>query len=296
MPCEDLPGFAREPPHAHLLPGQAARRSPAAGPAPTRSRRPGRDPHVPQDARAYSREETRVGDKIFDAVIEYAFGTLDRYLTMVTRDARSDYHISRLSYYHTPEESGWGRSVLDMTHPTRTHPADFQGAPVGVRGGLAKCLYCHVTNPRTGQDSIGPEMADRAIGCERCHGPGGNHLAALEAGFPDLGDRQPGGGLPSRGDHQAVQRLPRPGAQDPRQRSGEPGMGPISGNRVDTQPLQHRERRRVRLCDLPRSPPDRGRHNHRRLRGQCASSATPLRDQREGEARSLLDVAGRLRA
>jgi len=131
------------------------------------------------------REETRVGRDVFDAVIEYAFGTGDRYLTMVSRDARGGYHISRLSYYHTPEGKGWDRSTLDMTHPTRAHPAEFQGETIGVRDGLAKCLYCHVTNPRTGHDSIGPEMADRAIGCERCHGPGGNHLVALQIGFPD---------------------------------------------------------------------------------------------------------------
>jgi predicted CXXCH cytochrome family protein len=55
-----------------------------------------------------------------------------------------------------------------------------------VRDGLARCFYCHVTNPRTGKESIGPETADRGIGCERCHGPGGNHVVALQARVPDL--------------------------------------------------------------------------------------------------------------
>jgi len=141
-------------------------------------------------------EETRVGRQIFDAVIEYAFGTAERYLTMVTRDASGGYHISRLSHFHTPEETGWDRSVLDRTHPTQARPADFQGETIGVRDGLAKCLYCHVTNPRTGHDSIGPEMADRAIGCERCHGPGGNHVAALESGFPDMAIVNPAAASP----------------------------------------------------------------------------------------------------
>jgi hypothetical protein len=119
-------------------------------------------------------------------VIEYAFGTADRYLTMVGRDATGRYRMSRLSYYQAQGEKGWDRTTLDMTHPTRAIPPEFQGEPIGMRDGLAKCLYCHVTNPRTGHDAPGPEMADRAIGCERCHGPGGNHVAALEAGFPDL--------------------------------------------------------------------------------------------------------------
>jgi tetratricopeptide (TPR) repeat protein len=143
------------------------------------------------------REETRVGDQVFDAVIDYAFGTADRYFTTVSRNAAGDYLVSRLSYYETPEGKGWDRSALDPTHPTREHAVAFQGKAIGVRDGLAKCLYCHVTNPRTGHDAIGPETADRAIGCERCHGPGGNHLLAVQAGFPDLAIVNPSRASPS---------------------------------------------------------------------------------------------------
>src|SRR5262249_47861100 len=136
--------------------------------------------------------ETRVGNEVFDAMVEYAFGTGDRYLTMVCRDATDKYRIARLSYYDTPQGKGWDRSALDRTHPTRAHAPEFQGDPIGVRDGLARCLYCHVTNPRTGHYSIGPETADRAIGCERCHGPGGNHLDAIGSGIPDLAIVNPG--------------------------------------------------------------------------------------------------------
>jgi predicted CXXCH cytochrome family protein len=132
------------------------------------------------------RAETRVGREVFDTVVEYAFGTSDRYLTMVSHDSDGAYHIARLSYYDTPEGKGWDRSPLDRTRPTRDRPADFRGETIGVRDGLARCLYCHVTNPHTGPDPVGPESADRAIGCERCHGPGGNHIAAVQASFPDL--------------------------------------------------------------------------------------------------------------
>jgi hypothetical protein len=141
-------------------------------------------------------EDTRVGREVFDAVIEYAFGTSDRYLTTVSRDATGGYHIARLSYYQTPDGKGWDRSTLDPTHPTHAQPAGFMGKAIDVRDGLAKCLYCHVTNPRTGHDAMGPEMADRAIGCERCHGPGGNHIAALSLGFPDSAIVNPAGDSP----------------------------------------------------------------------------------------------------
>jgi predicted CXXCH cytochrome family protein len=142
------------------------------------------------------RAETRVGIQVFESVIEYAFGTADRYLTMVGRDPNGRYHMSRLSYYQTAEGNGWDRTTLDMTHPTRARPAEFLGETIGVRDGLAKCLYCHVTNPRTGDNAVGPEMADRAIGCERCHGPGGNHLAAVQAGLRDLAIVSPANASP----------------------------------------------------------------------------------------------------
>ena len=135
------------------------------------------DPDDPEVAHTFQkrdgmlREETRVGREVFDAVIDYAFGTADRYLTTVSRDTSGGYHIARLSYYQTPEGKGWDRSTLDLTHPTHAHPAGFQGDAIATQDGRARCLYCHVTNPRTGKDSLGPEMADRAIGCERCHGP-----------------------------------------------------------------------------------------------------------------------------
>jgi tetratricopeptide (TPR) repeat protein len=141
-------------------------------------------------------EQTRVGNQVFEAVIEYAFGTRDRYLTMVSHDAKNNYHIARLSYYDTSEKKGWDRSPLDRTHPTRAQAADFQGETIGVKDGLARCFYCHVTNPRTGHEALGPETSDRAIGCERCHGPGGNHLAALQLGFPDSAIVNPAGASP----------------------------------------------------------------------------------------------------
>ncbi len=128
-------------------------------------------------------EETRVGDAVLRSLIEYAFGTSGRYLTMVSRDARDQYHMARLSFYHTAEGQGWDRTFLAVGNPTQ--PEDFQGETIGARAEVASCLDCHTTYPRAGRERIGPEAADRAIGCERCHGPGGNHLKAVAAGFSD---------------------------------------------------------------------------------------------------------------
>ena len=77
------------------------------------------------------------------------------------------------------------------TRSIRPGPAtSYQGEAIGVRDGVAKCLYCHVTNPRSGRDPAGPETADRAIGCERCHGPGGHHLGGRRGRPARPGDRQ----------------------------------------------------------------------------------------------------------
>jgi predicted CXXCH cytochrome family protein len=149
------------------------------------------DPDDPKVAHAFTIrdgalwEETRVGEEVLSAVIDYAFGTSDRYLTMVSRDGRGEHHIARLSYYNTPEGRGWDRSSLDKIHPSTGRSEQFQGGPISSRAGVAKCLYCHTTNTRTGQERTGPESADHAIGCERCHGPGGHHVAAVNAGFSD---------------------------------------------------------------------------------------------------------------
>jgi hypothetical protein len=50
---------------------------------------------------------------------------------------------------------------------------------------LRLCLNCHTTNPSAILDSNGPEAMDKAIGCEKCHGPGANHINAMKLKFPD---------------------------------------------------------------------------------------------------------------
>jgi tetratricopeptide (TPR) repeat protein len=165
--------------------------------------RPLTDPDDPDVTQRFHRRnglltaETRIGSLVFDAVVDYAFGTVDRYLTMVSRDAHGGYRIARMSYYSTAEGKGWDRSVLDRIQPARAEREEFQGDLIGVRDGLARCLYCHVTNPRAGREELGPETADRAIGCERCHGPGGNHAAALNADVADMAIVNPAAASPS---------------------------------------------------------------------------------------------------
>jgi tetratricopeptide (TPR) repeat protein len=134
------------------------------------------------------RLETRTDKQLFHSVIEYAFGTPERYLTMIGRDEDGTYRGVRLSYYHTGASSGWCRTAGDVGMSSDPNEI-VRGRPIDVRDGVVRCLHCHVTRPREFRnpppDVVGPEAADSAIGCERCHGPGGNHIAAITAQFSD---------------------------------------------------------------------------------------------------------------
>ena len=183
MPPGDLPGLARQPAHPDLLPRGAAPASPPPGPAPARPRRPqghARD----QRGRRRALEETRVGDtRCSDAVIEYAFGT-ERPLPDdgQPRRGRSIPHRAALVLPH-----GRGPRLGSVDRSTRsTRPKPRTSRAKRSASATAWPNACIATSPtRAGRERIGPETADRAIGCERCHGPGGHHLAAVAAGFPD---------------------------------------------------------------------------------------------------------------
>ena len=133
------------------------------------------------------RVETRIRDQVVDAVVDYAFGTPEQYLTMIGRGEGGEFRAVRLSYYRNAEGSGWGRTSGDAGDPD-PHET-IRGRPIDVRDGVVRCLACHVTRPREFRDPppavAGPEAADTAIGCERCHGPGANHVAAVAADLPD---------------------------------------------------------------------------------------------------------------
>jgi hypothetical protein len=133
------------------------------------------------------RVETRERDRVVNTLVDYAFGTRERYVTMIGRDDQGDYRGVRLSYYHTTSGSGWDRTAGDAGSPEGND--NVRGRPIEVRGGVVRCVHCHVTRPSVFRDpppqAVGPEAADSAIGCERCHGPGGSHAAAIAADFPD---------------------------------------------------------------------------------------------------------------
>ena len=158
--------------------------------------RPFPDPGDARVSHQYERREdgiqvkTTVGDQVLRAVARYAFGSPDHYVTLTGPDERGRSRELRMSYYHSPKGAGWDIST-GLT-PRPAHPDRFLGERLDEGDGERRCLDCHTTNFRAIADRAGPESADRAIGCERCHGPGGHHVMAAEAEFSDLAIISPG--------------------------------------------------------------------------------------------------------
>ncbi len=124
--------------------------------------------------------ETHADEKVFRAVVEYALGSGDRGLTMLGRDAGGTPRVVRMSLFAD-------RSIWDLTPAGEPHPADpsdYVGRPLGADAFLF-CIQCHMTGLRALSDRISPIAADHGIGCERCHGPAGNHLRAVALNMAD---------------------------------------------------------------------------------------------------------------
>lgn len=116
------------------------------------------------------------------AWLKYAMGSGDRGMTPIGRDDQGNLRELRVSYYG--DIGKWDRTT---GHPGAADLAtahDYLGVAVDADK-LRRCLGCHTTNPIAVIENAGPEAADRGMGCERCHGPGGNHLVAANWKLPD---------------------------------------------------------------------------------------------------------------
>jgi tetratricopeptide (TPR) repeat protein len=152
------------------------------------------DPDDPKVTHTFTRDQkpievtTRAGDQVFSTIVEYAFGAPGHYNIMIGRDEERTFRALRLSSYPTPTGTGWDRTSGDVR--ASEGAGNIRGEPIDIRDGVVRCLYCHVTRYRDfreppPEEGAGPTAADSGIGCERCHGPGANHLAAVKADFSD---------------------------------------------------------------------------------------------------------------
>ena len=149
------------------------------------------DPVVPSIMHGFSRIkddrielESRAGDQAFKAVVAYAVGSGHHGITMLARDDEGMVRELRVSYF--AENKSWGETKGIDFAPREGN--DHIGLGLSSQG-VHHCLQCHTTwfrsidQNRSG--TRGPEGEDRGIGCERCHGPGLNHVKAARSGFPE---------------------------------------------------------------------------------------------------------------
>ncbi len=156
------------------------------------------DPDDPAVTHRFRREgesvrfESQSAGAVRSALIRYAFGSPDHYTSPVGPDDSGRDYIIRLSHYARGRESGWVRTTGHSAHFSGSR--DYLGKPLNGPDGLYRCLFCHATNPRSVLEGTGAVSRDRAIGCERCHGPGESHIRAIAAKLSDLAIVNPASG------------------------------------------------------------------------------------------------------
>jgi tetratricopeptide (TPR) repeat protein len=150
------------------------------------------DPIVPSITHSFSWKqndhielESRAGDQVFKAVVAYAVGSGRHGITMLATDQQDMVRELRVSYFAENQSRGETKGISFAPG----EPKDHIGMGLSSQA-VHHCLQCHTTWFRSidqGRSGIrGPEGEDRGIGCERCHGPGLNHVKAAQSGFPDL--------------------------------------------------------------------------------------------------------------
>ncbi len=133
-------------------------------------------------------QETQVDGRTYRAIVEYAFGSGDRGLTLVGRETDGQARELRLSHYRTGSRVQWDITAGHVVVPEVS--TDFLGQAL-TEDAVRRCLICHVTEPQSELEKSKRIESDHGIGCERCHGPGGNHLLAVADKFPDLAIARP---------------------------------------------------------------------------------------------------------
>lgn len=112
-------------------------------------------------------------------LLEWCFGAGSQGATAVGR-VQGEYVEHRVSWYRSGNRRG-----LTAGHPADA-PADARSAlgVVQTPENIARCFGCHATAVGKGLDLTAMQPG---VNCERCHGPGGDHVAAMRAGQPARG-------------------------------------------------------------------------------------------------------------
>ncbi len=115
------------------------------------------------------------GTRAISVPLLWAFGRGEAGQTYLFR-YRGAYYQSLVSFYNDTQR-------LDITLGAPRGQPPSLALALGARlteQGARLCIVCHTTGAMIG-DQFHPRRAVPGVHCEACHGPGGQHLAALEA-------------------------------------------------------------------------------------------------------------------
>ncbi len=210
------------------------------------------DPRLPGLTHTFSRVgddrielEVREDDHVKRAIIEYAVGSGHQGITMIAKDEQGTDRSLRISYLH--DGPTWTETKGANSAPSE--PGEQIGRALGLKS-VRHCIHCHATWYRavdlSQKGPRGPEARDHGIGCERCHGPGLNHVKAVESGFAE-----PAIALTSKTPSEPrLKSCTECHAADGSIQPSDPEFTRVPGNHPVVQPLLHRQQGSIRLHNL----------------------------------------------
>jgi len=107
--------------------------------------------------------------------LEWAFGSGAKGITPVGRLQSGGFAESRVSWYAATGEFDFTTGATKFV--PRTH-SDSLGRPLGKEE-IRECFGCHTTG--ASRDEAAPARNNMGIRCERCHGPGAEHIRAMSS-------------------------------------------------------------------------------------------------------------------
>lgn len=110
-------------------------------------------------------------------ILEWAFGAGAQGITPVGRLSSGQYFEYKSSYY----------TRIHGLATTFGHAARAKLGVLQDNKTITHCFSCHATNVRPGPDL---QTMQPGVQCERCHGPGGAHIAAAKAGLASTAVRR----------------------------------------------------------------------------------------------------------
>jgi cytochrome c-type biogenesis protein CcmH/NrfG len=146
---------------------------------------PVKDPYNPDVTHTLAHEDgrvvltSRVGDQTLRAFVDYVMGSGNRARTPVGRDESGAMRELRISYYS--DAAPWDLTTGHTEKPEDSHA--YLGMPQSADK-VRRCLACHTTTTPSVAQATNAKTPPVGVSCERCHGPGGNHLDAIAVGFP----------------------------------------------------------------------------------------------------------------